>query len=198
MAVQSLCALLGNEIDVSCIAPVRKYYQQIVAINKSDIDPASVTINLPDPETGDCDYSVSFALKAGKTGYRIIGPEAGSSFFGSFDKSRSDLGYPQYIHNVGILMAGISEEAKCALAALDKGSFVIAAQAKDGTVEIYGFTNGLTTGDYSYNIQEGGGGTAIVLSSLEDAPEGNLPLVYKSSVPGQENDDFDDAFAQAS
>lgn len=197
MAVQSICALLANGYDGSCITPVRKFYQQAVLINKSDIA-VGYTITLPDPETGACEYKVSFALKEGKTGYPIIGAEAGSSFYGSFDKSRSDLGYPQYIHNVGILITGVTEAAKCILAALDKGSFVVALQLKDGTVEIYGFTNGLTTGDYSYNVQEGGGGSPIILSSLEDAPEGNLPLVYESAVPGQENEDFDDAFAVGS
>lgn len=196
MAVQSICAKLFNSYDGSCIAPARKYYQQAVLINKTDIDTSTIT--LPDPETETCDYSVTFALKAGKTGYPIIGAEAGSSFYGSFDKSRSDLGYPQYIHNAGLLITGVTEEAKCILDSLDKGSFVVALQLKDGTVEIYGFVNGLTTGDYSYNVQDGGGGTQIILSSLEDAPEGNLPLVYVSAVPGQENEDFDDAFAQAS
>lgn len=196
MAIQSLCAKLFNGLDVSCDAPVRKYYQQAVIINKSDID--DYTITLPNAETEECDYKVTFELKAGKTGYRILGAEAGSSFYGSTDKSRSDLGYAQYIHNVGILVAGVTEDVKCILDSLDKGSFVVALQLKDGTVEIYGIVNGLTTGDYSYNIQEGGGGTQIILSSLEDAPESNLPLIYESAVPGQENEDFDDAFAAAS
>ena len=197
MAVTSVCAQLVNGLDVGCIAPVRKAYQQAVLINKNDID--TFTVTLPDagavPTT--CAYSVEFALKAGTTGYRITGTEAGSSFFGSSDKTRGDLGFVQYIHNVGILIAGISEQVKCVLDSIDKGSFVIALQWKDGTVEIFGFVNGLTTGDYSYNVQEGGGGTQIILSSLEDAPENNLPLIYKSAVPDQENIDFDDAFAVA-
>lgn len=196
MAVTSLCAKLVNGSGDNCIAPARKYFQQAVIINHTDID--TKTISLPDPDTGACDYKIVFALKAGTTGYRIVGPEAGSSFYGSFDKTRSDLGYPQYIHNVGILITGITEADKCILNSLDKGSFVVALQSKDGTVEIYGANNGLTTGDYTYNIQEGGGGTQVILSSVEDAPEGNLPLVYESSVPGQETVDFDDAFAVAS
>lgn len=196
MAVQSICAKLFNGLDVSCDAPTRKYYQQAVLINKSDINTYAVT--LPDADTQTCDYKVVFDLKAGTTGYRIIGAEAGSSFFGSVDKSRSDLGYAQYVHNAGILISGITEESKCILSALDKGSFVAALQLKDGTVEIYGLVNGLTTGDYSYNLQEGGGGTQIVLSSLENAPEGTLPLIYESAVPGQESTDFDDAFEVAS
>ena len=193
MAIQSLCAKIFNGLDVSCAKPVSKYYQQAVIINKSDINDYEIT--LPDAETEECNYKVTFDLKAGTTGYRIIGAESGSSFYGSVSKSRNDLGYAQYIHNVGILVAGLSEESKCILDGLDKGSFVVALQAKDGTVEIFGIVNGLTTGDYEYNIQEGGGGTQIILSSLEDAAESNLPLIYESAVPGQETEDFDDAFA---
>ena len=193
MAVQSICAKLIAGLDVSCEAPTRKYFQQAVIINKSDIE--TVTINKPDPVTGDCAYTVEFVLKTETTGFRFIGPEAGSSFFGSFDKSRNDLGYAQYIHAPQILVTGVDEATKCILDALDKGSFVVAMQLKDGTVEIYGMVNGLTTGDYTYNIQEGGGGTPVILSSLEDAPESSLPLVYVSAVPGEETADFDSAFA---
>lgn len=196
MAVLNLCAKLVNGLDISCNAPVRKYYQQAVIINKTDI--ASYVITPPDPEIPSCDYKVTFQLNPGTTGYRIIGSQAGSSFFGSFDKTRSDLGYPQYVHNTSILIAGITEEVKCILDSLDKGLFVVALQLQDGTVEIFGIVNGLTTGDYTYDIQGGGGGTAILLSSLENAPETRLPLVYESAVPGQENEDFDDAFAVGS
>lgn len=195
MAVVNLCAKLGNSLDVSCEAPVRKFFQQAVVINKADIE--EYTISSPDPETGVCSYNVTFTLKPDTTGYRISGVQAGSSFFGSFDKSRSDLGYPQYIHNGSILIAGASEEAKCILDSLDKGSFVIAYQYTDGTVEIYGIENGMSTGDYTYDIQGGGGGTAIVVSSIEDSPERYLPLIYVSSVPGSEGADFDSAFANA-
>ena len=195
MAIQSLCAKLFNGLDISCVKPVSKYYQQAVIINKSDID--TVTVSLPDVETEECFYKVQFALKAGTTGYRIQGSESGSSFYGSVSKTRTELGYAQYMHNVGILVAGLSEESKCILDSLDKGSFVVALQAKDGTVEVFGLTNGLTTGDYEYNIQEGGGGTPIILSSLEDAQESNLPLIYESAVEGQETEDFDDAFVVA-
>lgn len=193
MAVQSVCSKLFNDLDGSCVSPSRKYYQQAVVINKSSLD--TFTITKQDFDTETCNYKVTFKLKAGETGYRISGPEAGSSFYGSYDKSRSDLGYPQYIHNTGILISGVDEASKCILDSLDKGSFFVVLQLKDGTVEVFGIENGLTTGDYSYNIQEGGGGTQIILSSIEDSPENSLPLVYESEVPGQENEDFDDAFA---
>lgn len=193
MAIQSLCAKLFNGFDASCDAPTRKYYQQAVLINKSDIE--TYTITKPDYGTPTCNYKVAFTLKSGATGYKFIGPEAGSNYFGSYDKTRNDLGYAQYIHNTQILIAGVDETTKCILDSLDKGSFVVALQLKDGTVEIYGVVNGLTTGDYTYNIQEGGGGTSVQLSSLEDAPESSLPFVYESAVPGSESADFDANFS---
>jgi len=192
MAIETICALLSGGNDASCLAPARKYHQQAVLINKSDIDPATVTISSPAGVT--CNYNVEFSLKAGKTGYKFLGPAAGSNFLGSYDKSRSDLGFPQYKQNAQILIAGVTEAAKCILDSLDKGSFVVALQLLDGTVEIYGIGNGLTTGDYTYDIQGGGGGTPVLLSSLDDAPENYLPFVYNPGVGGDANADFDDNF----
>lgn len=192
MAVQSLCAKLINGHDASCDAPVRKYYQQAVIINKTDIE--SYTINKPDPEVPTCAYNVEFTLKEGATGYKFIGPEAGANYFGAYDKSRSDIGYPQYVHQAQVLITGVNEEVKCILDSFDKGEFVVALQLKDGTVEIYGLVNGLTTGDYTFNVQEGGGGTPVMLQSDENSPEGTLPLIYKSDTPGNETVDFDANF----
>ena len=52
--------------DTGCNPPVRKYYQQAVLINKTDID--TFTITPPDAETETCNYKVEFTLKAGTTG----------------------------------------------------------------------------------------------------------------------------------
>lgn len=194
MAVASICGTLKNGQDASCVAPARRFYQQVVVINKADIDPESVVLSVPTAEAPDCLYNVQFSLKEGKTGLRFTGPESGSSYKGYFDKSLSDLGFVQYIHNAQILVVGSTEEAKCILDSLSKGKYVLAYQFTDGTVEIYGFENGLTTGDFTYDVQEGGGGTAIVLSSLETAPENYVPLVYKSLIPGGETADFDSNF----
>lgn len=197
MARTSLCAKILNGQDAVCEAPKRRYFQQAVIINKSDIDSSTVVKNLTDfeSETPTCEYSVSFALEEGKTGYFFQGPETGSSYYGSFDKSLNDLGFIQYTHNASILIMGSSEEAKCILDSLGKGSFVVAFQFTDGTVEIYGFDNGLVAQDYTYDPQGGGGGTAIVLSSQETSPENYVPFVYKSLTPGSESEDFDSAFS---
>lgn len=191
------CALLLNGQDAVCTPPKRKYFQQAVVINKSDIDPESVVITRTDYDIAEpvCAYNVEFSLKDGKTGYFFQGPEKGSNYFGTFDRSTSDLGFAQYIHNANMLIVGADEASKCVLESLDKGNFVVAYQFTDGTVEVYGMENGLSTGDYTYDVQGGGGGTAIILASNENAPENYLPLIYKSAVPGSETEDFDAAFA---
>lgn len=194
MAVLPLCARLLNGQDAACVPLKRKYFQQAVIINRADIDTITVTKTDFDVETPTCEYKVSFELKEGTKGYRFTGPENGSSYFGRFNKTTSDLGFASYTHEVQMLVVGADEESKCILEALDKGSYIVALQFSDGTVEIYGADNGLSTGDYTYSIAENGGGTAIILSSNEQTPETYLPLVYESSVPGQEGEDFDAAF----
>ena len=195
MAITSICGILKNGQDSACIAPVRRFYQQAVLINKTHIDTTTVVLSTPDPETGICTYNVQFSLKEGETGLRFTGSESGSTYKGFFDKTLSDLGYVQYKHNAQILVVGSTEEAKCILDSLGKGKFVAAYQFTDGSVEIYGWENGLSAGDFTYDVQEGGGGTAIVLSSMDIAPENYVPLVYKSLVEGGETADFDANFA---
>lgn len=196
MAVLSVCGKLVNGWDAGCEPGPRKFYQQACIINKDDIDQSTIVKDLPDltasPPT--CAYSVQFTLKTGTKGYKFIGPEAGNSFFGSFDKTRSDIGYTQYVHNAQVLINGVSEEASCILDALDKGLFVVAFQLTTGEVVIYGLDNGLSTGDYTYNITEGGGGVPVLLSSNENSPEGRLPYIYKPASGGDANADFDSCF----
>lgn len=196
MARDSICAKLLADQNFACEPPVRKYVQQFVAINKSDIDPETVVITKTDPdtETPVCAYNVQFELFEGRKGFFFQLPENGTSVFGTFDKSTSDLGFVQYIHNVNAFVAGAGEETKCILEALDKGSYVIALQLVDGTVEIYGLRNGLSTADYTYDLQTNGGGSAIILTTNENTPEGDMPMVYAPASGGDANADFNSAF----
>lgn len=196
MAQDTVCGMLKDGQDTSCLSPSKRYYQQAVVINKSDIDEYEVTKTDTTTPSAPCAHHVTFTLKAGKTGFMFKGSEAGSTYKGYVDKSRNELfGLPQYIHHAQILIAGADEETKCKIDSMDRGSFVIAYQFKDGTVEIYGIENGLTTDDYTLDLQENGGGQALILSSLESAPENDLPLIYKSAVSGGETADFDELFA---
>jgi hypothetical protein len=195
MAITSICAILKNGQDAACIAPVRRFYQQAVLINKTDIDTTTVVLSIPTDST--CAYNVQFSLKEGKTGLRFTGSESGSTYKGYFDKSISDLGYVQYKHNAQILVVGSTEDAKCILDSIGKGKFVAVYQFTDGSVEVYGWENGLSAGDFTYDVQEGGGGTAIVLSSMDLSPENYVPLVYKSLTLNGETADFDANFENA-
>ena len=194
MANTAICAELTGEVDLSCIRTlVKKYFQEIVIINFNDIDRTASVIN----QAGAlCDYSVSMVLKAGKKGVMLKLPENGNTIRGSYAKSTSDLGFIQYLQTIQILIAGVTKEIKCILDKLDRGRYVVAAQLADGTVEIYGYENGLTTGDYTFDLVEGGGGAKIPLQSKDVEQESMLPLIYKPAVPGSENADFNEQFSQ--
>lgn len=194
MANTAICAELTGEVDLSCIRTLaKKYFQEIVIINYNDIDRTASVIN----QAGAlCDYSVSMVLKAGKKGVMLKLPENGNTIRGSYAKSTSDLGFIQYLQTVQILIAGVTKEIKCILDKLDRGRYVVAAQLADGTVEIYGYENGLTTGDYTFDLVEGGGGAKIPLQSKDAEQESMLPLIYKPAVPGSENADFNEQFSQ--
>jgi len=197
MPINSVCRKLKEDLDLECVdIPVRKYNQSAQIINVDDIDTFTITKS----GAGDADhsnYNVELTLKPGTQAYCVRGPQAGNNFYGTYDKSRNDLGFPQYIHMAQILVAGIKEKQKSMLEALDKGNFVVALKALDGTVEVFGMEYGLTTQDYSYNISEGGGGTPIILGSLENAPERCLPLIYTPAAGGNAVADYDAGFAQA-
>lgn len=197
MAVISSCAELHLGQDTSCASLTKKYYQQAVLINKADIESYEIVKSDPSAPTYECKYHVTFTLKEGKTGYRFTGPNGGNAYFGNYDKSRNDLSYPQYLHRVQILVAGATEQAKCILDSLDKGNFVAAMQLMDGTVEVYGIENGMSSADYTYDLQANGGATAIPIQSADETQENNIPLVYKSETEGGEAADFDSNFAAA-
>lgn len=195
MAIESACGKLMAGQDNSCLTNItKKYEQQFVLMNRSDIDFANAVVTLPDGETETCNYNVQFSLKDGATGYRFTSASGGSAIKALFDKSRDDNGNVQYRHQVQTLIMGVVEASKCLLSGFDKGNFVAALQ-NGSTIEIFGFYNGLTSDDYTWDSTEGGGGTLITLSNLEDNQESFLPFVYKSEVPGSEVADFDANFS---
>lgn len=196
MANTIVCAELTGTIDYSCVRNFpKKYFQEAVIINLNDIDRAqSVVGNLAGPT---CDYTVQMVLKSLKKGIQVKLPETGNAIKGYTNKSKTDNGFVQYLHQVQFLMLGASKEAKCQLDKLDHGRYAVALQLTDGTVEIYGWENGLSTADYTYDIAEGGGGSLIVLQSDETAQESMLPLVYKPQTGGDANADFNEQFESA-
>lgn len=196
MANNSICSELTGNMDFSCTRNFpKKYYQEAVFINLNDIDKAASTVGNMQGST--CDYTVQMILKSMKKGTQIKLPETGNAIKGFYGKSKTDNGFVQYLHQVQFLMIGASSDTKCKMDKLDHGRYVVALQLTDGTVEIYGWENGLTTADYTYDIQEGGGGSLIVLQSDENAQESMIPLVYKPAAAGDANADFNEQFEAA-
>lgn len=194
MANTAICAEIDGGIDLSCIRNLpKKYFQEVVIINKGDIDYTASVVG--DFNAAECDYTVQMVLKKGKKGVMFKIPETSGSIFGTAAKTTADVtGLPQYLHLVQILAIGIKSEIKCLLDKLGRGKFVVAAQMADGTVEIYGWENGLSTGDYTIDMAGGGGASVVPLQSKDTEQESMLPLIYKPQEGGSANADFNEQF----
>lgn len=188
------CIKLRSEINNSCVNVVRKYFQQLVLINKEDVE--SFLIQRPYSDLNDeyyCRYRLAFRLREGKSGLRFTAPEHGNNILGFYTKETKE-NIPQYKHSVQLPLIGVDEKTKCVLDQLDMAQYFAAIQFYDGTVEIYGFEFGLISEDYEYNPVNNNGGAIITLSSDDDALEDERPYVYASGIEGQESIDFDNNF----
>ena len=194
MANTAICAEIDGEIDLSCIRNLpKKYFQEVVLINYNDIDRTASVLGDFDGVT--CDYTVQMVLKTGKKGVMFKIPETSGSIFGTTAKSTVEVtGLPQYLHLVQILAMGISSEIKCLLDKLGRGKYIVAAQLADGTVEIYGWENGVSAGDYTIDLAAGGGASVVPLQSKDTEQESMLPLIYKPQTGGSANADFNEQF----
>lgn len=190
------CINLRQGQDSSCNTYARKYYQQVVLVNKSDVK--NVLIVTPSTDFDDeftCRYRISFQLYEGKTGYRFTSTDKGNNVFAMFSKSVKE-GFPQYKHTVQLPIFGVDEKTKCVIDQLDFAEYFAAVQYQDGTVEIYGYEFGLKTEDYEYNPANNNGGSLINLSSDEDGLEDEKPFIYISGIDGNESIDFDNNFSE--
>lgn len=195
MANTAICAEIDGEIDLSCIRGIaKKYFQEVVIINFNDVDRTASVLGTIDTT---CDYTIQMVLKEGKKGVKFKIPETSGSIFGTAAKSSADTtGLPQYLHLVQILAMGIDSEIKCLLDKLGRGKFIIATQLTSGTVEIYGWENGLSTGDFTIDIAGGGGASVVPIQSKDTEQESMLPLIYKPQTGGDANADFNAQFEQ--
>lgn len=190
-------------LDMSCRSYAKKYFQQIVLINKDDVQDHLIVTS----ESGEPAHRIFFTLKEGKSGFRFTSVAGGFSNLGSFEKTvKEDI--PQYLHVLQLLLMGVDEEVKVILKQLDNAEYFAAIQYHDNTVEIYGFDYGLSTRNYTYDAQDGGGGALIILNSDNDALEDDPPFIYGGNVvdfdndfsdnepipEGDFNDDFNDDF----
>lgn len=195
----SICKDILRGHDVSCLdLPFKKYYQQVVLINRGDVDQVGYDIT-------DTTHAIVFNLTGGSTGYLYRANENVALINASFSKGTSG-GRTTYTHTIEVPVTGVGVQTKLVLKELDLSDYFAAVQYRDETIEIYGFENGLRADDYTYNAQNGLGGTVITLSSRygEDDP----PYVYLGDkdnfnnlfagigdlLGGDFNDDFSDDF----
>lgn len=190
----SICERLRNGQNTICITPAKKYYQQVVLVNRDDVlNSRIVTSGIDMDDTYQCRNRVYFDLKEFATGYRFTTFESGMSVFGLWEKTVIN-GISQYSHSVNIVLVGVDEEVKCLLKQLDSGDYFAALQYYDGTIEIFGFEFGLTTSNYSYDPANLSGGAIIKLNSMPDSLEDEPPFVYKTQTIGEEINAFDNNF----
>ena len=189
------CVKLYRGQDITCQSNYKKYYQQVVLVNKDDVKNHVITSNVP-TYSGKSNIStlhrIRFYLKPGKKGYLFRGPENANTYLATFSKETDD-NIPQYVHSVQLPIFGAKESTKVILKTLDFAKYFAAVQYMDGTVEIYGFENGLTTDDYDYDLQGGGGGSILTLISKDNGMEDDPPYVY-IPTDGNANEDFNNLF----
>lgn len=186
------CINLYMGQDYACKTPYKKYYQQVRLINKDDVLSYVLNGAVTLQDYLKIKNRVRFSLKEGKYGFLFRAPENGTNYFATFSKETED-NIPQYLHNVQVPIFGAEEETKSLLKTLDNGRYFAAIQFMDGTVEIYGFHNGLTTDDYDFDLQGGGGASFINLVSKENGLEDDPPYVYVP-LTGTAGEHFDTGF----
>lgn len=204
-----VCEKLKAGVDYSCSTPKKKYYQQVVLVNRRDINNKKITTSYTDNTDGTFKFRnrVLFDLLPNTTGYRFTLNENTDTLKGFFDKSVVN-GVAQYSHSVNIAIQSVNELQKVILKQLDAGDCIAAIQYTNGVVEIYGFEFGLDTSGYTYSPQDSDGGSVLTLRSLPDALEDEPPFVWGGTIEefnnnfvdvvfdinGDFNDDFNNDF----
>lgn len=201
----AICSKIYNGQDISCGITQKGYIQDLVLVNFSDIIEKGIDKECTDAASK---YRATPVLAEGAKGVLFRGPAAGNVWRILTNKTRDDNGFPNYEHGANILFSGVTEEQKCALASLDKGLVVAFGKLKTyaepagagemiPAIEIAGLNNGLTTGDYAYDIVETGGVVPLELRSPANSLESDLPYIYASPEPGSELIDFEELFENA-
>jgi len=190
-----VCEKLRSGLDMSCGSFTKRYAQQMVLVNRSDVEVKAILTSITNiDDSYECRHRVLFKLYDGRTGFMFKLNENASVIFGSAEKT-VEQGIPQYLHVINAALLGVSEESKCIQKQMDYGDYFAALQYGDGVIEIFGFEYGLSTTDYTYDPQNSGGGSLLKLSNLDDSLEDELPFIYRSGTIGGEIEDFNNLFA---
>lgn len=174
----------------ACVRFSKNRYQQVVFINKNDVDSFQIKSSLEIISEGlepTANHFIKFKLKEGKKGFRFSIYETANIIKADFSKSEN-LGITRYTHNVSFPIYGVSQHQKKILEQFDKSSDYFACLMHySGIVEVFGFDFGFKTNDYTFESD-------VVLELESTEPEYKIPLVYKSRIKGMESDEFNNDF----
>jgi len=162
------CIELLSGLDISCEIPGKFYYQNVILINKKDVEQSRINVDF---DTN----NINFNLKPGKCGFLFASNENRRLISGKFTKAQAN-NIVFYDHELQIPIVGTDQDIKILLRQLDEGEFFGAIHHVNGDVEIYGFEYGLKTNSWNYEAQSELGGTIITLSS--EVSEEFPPLNY--------------------
>lgn len=187
------CIELNSGLDITCLIAGKFYYQNVILINKKDVDDVQIDI--------DGGNRINFTLKVGACGFLFASNQNRRLINAKFTKAQAN-NIVFYDHELQVPIVGTSEEIKLLLRELDEGEFFGAVQHVNGDVEIYGFEYGLKTNAWNYEAQSALGGSIINLSSevSEEFPPLNYlpkPDLGKTSKE-QAIENFDNLFCDLS
>src|SRR5699024_3413532 len=100
-------------------------------------------------------HRVYFKLKDNKKGFSFENIATSDQVFGVCEKKETD-NFPEYKHKLNFIFTGLNESDKQLLLSFNLSNYFGAICYTDGTVEIYGFENGLKANDYSIDYQNNG------------------------------------------
>ncbi|HET8838032.1 MAG TPA: hypothetical protein VFM82_03470, partial [Flavobacteriaceae bacterium] len=123
------CIKLYKGQDFICENWAKKYYQQLVLVNKDDVLKFETYVEPIFPVGIDpvFRHRITFELKDEKTGYLFRGGENSVSFYATFSKQLDD-NIPQYSHNLQLPIMGAGEQTKGILKTLDNSNYFAAIQ----------------------------------------------------------------------
>lgn len=186
------CITLKSGKDISCLKPPYRYAQRVVLVNRGDVAQHTVSV---EGSMGHlqkaCAHNIRFSLEEQKKGFSFTANSRGTVIKGSHQKIYDN--YPQYNHKITMFLTGAGEVDRCLEMQINSADYFGALLLEDGTVEIYGFSNGLRSLDYDYDLQENEGIVLIELQSPD--PEDDPPLIYLSDDPiGDFYNNFENTF----
>jgi len=166
--------LLYNR-DYTCKAYKRRYLQKIVLVRDTDV--STYKVYNDEVGSGRCLINIEFITPIT---LKVLSYNANANIvFGSVDKSiKNDL--VQYKHKVQLAIFDVSQQAKVVLRSLDNAKYFALLMYENGTIEVYGFHNGLRTANYQYDPANNQGGGLITLESVSD--EYTMPYVLTNNT----------------